>query len=363
MRIAILGTHGIPAQYGGFETFAEEVAIRLIKKGIDVTIFCDKCDSEKLSEYKGVKLEYMNYTKSANPLLYYFKSIIKAGKNNDFILICGSGGSIFLLFQLLPNKVKYVINVDGIEYLRDKWSIFQKIYLRLSEFIAMHKSDYIISDSLNIKRFLLNKYSVDRNKVIQIEYGANIVEYAKEEFLSEYRLIPYNYFLVVSRLEPENNVEKIIDGYLKSANSMPLVIIGNLRNTNYVENLKKFSSDKIIFPGGIYEREKLEALRFYCKAYLHGHSVGGTNPSLLEALGCGNIVIAHDNLFNREVTENKMFYFKNSTECASVLKQVCELDTDSVKKLKEYAFTRIKNYYNWDRITEEYYKLFIKNHS
>jgi glycosyltransferase involved in cell wall biosynthesis len=140
----------------------------------------------------------------------------------------------------------------------------------------------------------------------------------------------------------------------------PLIIVGNLLKTKYVDNLTKSQNGNIRFLGGIYNREILEALRFSCKAYFHGHSVGGTNPTLLEALGSRNIVIAHDNVFNREVTDNKMFYFKNAKECAACINNVESLSVDQIIYYKQLAVQRIVDYYNWDRITNEYLNNFIK---
>jgi rhamnosyltransferase len=164
----------------------------------------------------------------------------------------------------------------------------------------------------------------------------------------------------VSRLEPENNVESIIRGYIKSNIEQPLIVVGNLLETKYVNGLLQYKSNKVRFLGGVYDKNKLEALRYGCKAYLHGHSVGGTNPSLLEALGSGNIIIAHDNVFNREVTDNKMKYFSTSEECSEAIIEVEHLSDDDISRYKKLAVKRIKDFYNWERIAQDYYNALIK---
>lgn len=358
MNIGIIGTRGIPAKYGGFETFAQELSIRLVERGVGITVYCDKGEVQP-SEYKGVKLLYINLTKSENPLLYYYKSVIKANKDNDIVLICGAGGTLFTFYRIFSRKVIYITNIDGIEHLRNKWSFPHKLFVEFCEYIAVKSSNYIIADSSGIQTYIGKRYNIKPEKLAKIEYGAYIVDTSDEILLAEYNLISFKYYLIVSRLEPENNVDIIIEGYIKANLPFPLVVVGNLLNTAYVEKLRSYNKPNILFIGGVYDKKKLQALRYYCKSYLHGHSVGGTNPSLLEALGCKNIVIAHDNVFNREVTADRMFYFKTKDECANALEKVHKLDADSEHILKDFAESRINDYYNWDRIAEEYLRFFL----
>jgi glycosyltransferase involved in cell wall biosynthesis len=146
----------------------------------------------------------------------------------------------------------------------------------------------------------------------------------------------------------------IIEGFIKSKQPKQLIIVGNLLDTSYVKKLKTYESDKIRFIGGIYDKHKLEALRYSCSIYFHGHSVGGTNPSLLESLGSGNIVAAHNNIFNRSTTNNNMYYFKNSSECASIIFSLEKEEPSVLQKKQEYAVQLIENHYNWDNITDKY---------
>jgi glycosyltransferase involved in cell wall biosynthesis len=359
MRVAIVGSRGIPANYGGFETFAQELSVRLVSMGLEVEVYCDSTENGS-AQYKGVKLVYLKCTKTSNPLLYYYTSVRKAERNNDIVLICGAAGALFIYSKLFRRKVSYLTNMDGVEYLRDKWSLPKRLFVRFCIWVSVYLSDFVIADSKSIKEFLKKNYKISDSRIIQIEYGAYINDSLNVGHISNLNLINKDYYLVVSRLEPENNVELIIKGYLISGSSIPLIIVGNLIDTSYVKNLRLYENEKVRFLGGIYNRDKLNSLRFGCKAYLHGHSVGGTNPSLLESLGSGNIIIAHDNVFNREVTNNKMFYFKDSEECAKAINVVEKLNSEQTLIYRNLALDRITRYYNWERIAEEYFNKILQ---
>ncbi|MCS2892492.1 DUF1972 domain-containing protein [Parabacteroides faecis] len=362
MKVAIIGTRGIPAKYGGFETFAQEVSIRLVQKGVDVTVFCPLTENS-ISEYLGVKLKYISVSKDHSPMKYYFKSVSEAVKSRfDIVLTCGQGGYAYLPYIRRSDRPVFITNTDGIEHRRTKWNKIIRLGVKfVGEMISVILSDYLVADSKEINNYLSKEYKIIPKRIYTIEYGAELISMNDypEKLLNSYNITPWNYFLVVSRLEPENNVAMIIDGYKKSKTAKPLIVVGNLKNTSYINSLRKSAEGyNVQFIGGVYEPEKLKALRIYSVAYLHGHSVGGTNPSLLEALGAGNIVIGHDNPFNREVTENREFYFSSSEECAKAIEKVDMLSLNAREELKSYAIKRIMNYYNWDRIADKYYMLF-----
>lgn len=358
MKVSIVGTRGIPANYGGFETFAHELSILLAQKDIDVTVYCDRPESDAVSELHGVKLKYSKTTKSENPLLYYYDTIRKSLKHSDIILVAGTGGSLFYFLNLFRRKI-IITNTDGLESRRGKWGFIKKTFIRITEFFAMKWSTALVADSIGIADYIKEHYSARTgSKISVIEYGAPINNTFDQQVLDKYKLEANNYYLVVSRLEPENNVRLIIDGYLRSETQKKLVIVGNKLQNNYVDDLLRSESDSIIFPGGIYNPEELAAVRYSCYAYIHGHSVGGTNPSLLEALGSGNICICHDNRFNREVTQNEMFYFNDVKSFIDSVQSIEGLNDQERAELKEKAFNRIKNYYNWENISEKYIKLF-----
>ncbi|MDB9153004.1 DUF1972 domain-containing protein [Parabacteroides distasonis] len=370
MRIAIIGTRGIPAKYGGFETFAQEISQRLISKGLDVTVFCPPSESP-LGSFNGVKLKYLKISKDTSPMKYYVESVSEAIKDKfDIVLMCGQGGYAYVPQIFKRHKPIFITNTDGIEHRRTKWNKIVRLGVRfVGEMTSVFMSDYLVADSKGIKAYLEKEYSIIPKKIFTIEYGAEVLnedDYSVD-FISEYGVSSGGYYLVVSRLEPENNVSMILEGYKRSNTDKPLVVVGNLKGSSYVEELRNIAKDSNIkLVGGVYNPEKLKALRLHCAAYLHGHSVGGTNPSLLEALGAGNIVIGHDNPFNCEVTDNCGFYFSNSQECAMAINSVDVLSENQKNNYSTRAISRIINYYNWDRIAEEYIKMFnvvIKNKS
>lgn len=361
MKIGIVGTRGIPAAYGGFETFVEEIATRLAStSNISVVVYCDK-NSWSEDNYKGVKLRFISTTKSNSPILFYFLSVWLSVKESDIVLIAGSAGSLFYKLKfLLKRNVFIIVNTDGIEHKRSKWSFLKRNFVHFVENFAIKNSDLIVADSRAIKRYWEDRYpGLNKSKIITIEYGANVLLEAKADYLGEYNLVPDNYFLVVARLEPENNIHIIIEGYKKSKSQIPLIIVGSTSaNTDYVSQLKVQLTAGVKFIGGVYEKDKLSSLRFYAKAYFHGHSVGGTNPSLLEAMGAGNLIIAHDNEFNREVTDNNAFFFKNSSECAMRIVEFDKLSINDLNQIKSIHKLRIQDYYNWERITSKYVQIF-----
>jgi len=357
MKISIIGTRGIPAHYGGFETFAEEISPLLVKEGFEI---CVQCDGEYKSSsiWNGVELHYSSYSKSKNPILYYLEGIRWGLKNSDIIIVAGTPGSLFYFLNIFrPTAI--LTNCDGLEFMRQKWSFLPRLFFRLSELLAVWGSDYIIADSSSIKKHLLKSYRLSEKKVRVIEYGAHINNEIDYSVLDKYNVIEREYYLVVSRIEPENNIPMIIEGYKMSASVLPLIIVGDIRDHKYVKSLIKNNvSQKIRFVGGIYNRNELNSLRFGCKAYLHGHSVGGTNPSLLEAMANKNIVVCHDNVFNREVTRNTQLYFRNFGECAERILLIEAMTNDEIEKIGQHSVYLIANYYNWNNILRKYLELF-----
>lgn len=356
-KIAILGIRGIPAKYGGFETFAEELAIRLVKRDIEVTVFCEDTGREKENSYKGVQLRYIKSPK-IGPLsrgFYELKGIWAARKNFDVVYVLGYGSSVFCIIPRIWGS-RVWINMDGIEWSRAKWSgSLTKLILKILEACAMWTPNMLIADSKEIKNFLQNRYShIPPCNVI--EYGAPIIDVPPDKnLISKWEIEEKKYYVVVCRLEPENHVEEIIGGYKKSNSSFPLIVVGNYNlNTKYVKKLLSLGDKNTRFVGAVYKKELLKALRYYSFAYFHGHSVGGTNPSLLEALGCGNVIIAHDNPFNREVADDSAVYFSSPNEIAEI---ISSLESGKINFNPEKAKDRIRNIYNWDSIANRYYNL------
>jgi glycosyltransferase involved in cell wall biosynthesis len=357
VKISIIGTRGLPAHYGGFETFAREISHLLVNSGYEVYVQCDPSVSP-ISSFEGARLFYTPVAKSRNPLRYYYYGIKIALRFSDILIVTGSGGAFFYFLNIFRHKI-ILTNTDGIESRRTKWSFPTKAFLRLSERIAVRRSHYIIADSASIKNYLENTYKAARQKVKVIEYGSFLNENFDNSILKSKGLNFRDYYLVVCRLEPENNVHMIIDGFLRTASKSVLVVVGQLTGKKYVHKLQdQFKSDRVIFLGDIYDTTELNSLRFGCKAYIHGHSIGGTNPSLLEAMGNGNVVICHDNPFNREVTDNAQLYFSDPGECADLIREVDEMPEENREIYAKKSMSRIREYYNWDNILDKYLTLF-----
>jgi glycosyltransferase involved in cell wall biosynthesis len=226
------------------------------------------------------------------------------------------------------------------------------------EAVAVRLPDRTIADAVAIRTHLARRHARTVDCQV-IEYGADIVSQPPDtRALAEFSVEPGRYFLVICRLEPENHVMEIVHGYVKSKSGLSLLIVGDgLPNSEYVRRLKEVSDARVRFVGAVYDRTKLRTLRFHCKAYLHGHSVGGTNPSLLEALGCGCVVIAHDNPFNREVCEDVAWYFQHEDEIPEAISVIDSYDTMTRAEITRNARSRIRDRYSWRRITDRYMEL------
>ncbi len=366
MQLAIVGSRGIPANYGGFETFAEEISVNLVHNhNYHVTVICDadqKISNNAMSEYKGVKLLYSKYSKSKNAILFYYDSIKMCVENNDIIYSCGPAGGLFGYIAHKHHKL-LVTNPDGLNWKRAKWNKLIQTGFRTFEFLATKFSDYIACDSYGIEKHIQESYNT--KKTFVAEYGAYPNAYVDKEneevhdVLHKYGVSQNAYHLVVSRLEPENHVHIIIEGYMKEERAYPLLIVGNLKDTQYVKELQNQSDSNILFVGGIYNKDELEIIRANALDYLHGHSVGGTNPSLLEAMASKNLCICHDNIFNREVVGTNGLFFKDAHDVDTHIKQA-ENKLDELNIMREGVYNKILSYYTWELIAQKYDKEFCK---
>ena len=357
MRIAILGTRGIPNHYGGFEQFAEFFSVYLANKGHEV--YCYNSHNHKFQEknFQGVNIihkhdpEYKYGT--FGQFIYDFNCIIDSRKRNyDIILQLGyTSNSIWC--WLLPKKAIIVTNMDGLEWKRTKYSKPVQQFLKFAERLAAVSSDCLISDSLGIKKFLLEKY---KKPSTYIAYGAHPFENPKEDIISQYDVQKGDYNMIMARFEPENNLDMVLEGVSISKSETKILVIGN-HDTKYGAYLKsKFQHYKNIkFVGGIYNLEHLNNLRYFSNLYFHGHSVGGTNPSLLEAMGSKALIVAHNNDFNRGVLNENAFYFKNANEVSNLI--LTTKKEDSLQFI-ENNFQAIVNKFNWEKINGDYLQLF-----
>jgi Domain of unknown function (DUF1972)/Glycosyl transferases group 1 len=357
MKIAIIGTRGIPNNYSGFEQFAEFFSVFAAEKGCDITVYNSHNHLYKESLFKGVKIrhkfdpEYLIGT--FGQFIYDFNCIMDARSQNfDIILQLGYTSSSIWHF-LMPKSAKVLTNMDGLEWKRTKYSPMVQKFLKYAEKLAAIKSDYLISDSIGIQEYIKDKYGLPST---YIPYGANIVAKIEEDVIVEYGLKPFSYNMLIARMEPENNIEIILDGVVLSNKKTPFLVIGNYKKTKFGNYLYgKFAKhEHIKFTGGIFDIEKLDSLRHYSNLYFHGHSVGGTNPSLLEAMASNALIVAHNNSFNKSILKEDAFYFENSDDIAKYVKDISKKDySDFVNQNNN----KIEHEFLWDSINKQYLDL------
>jgi len=359
MKIAILGTRGIPNHYGGFEQFAEYLSVGLIQRGHDVTVYNSHSHPYQEDTYEGVKVKHIydpeNKIGTAGQFVYDFLCILNTRKNNfDIILQLGyTSSSIF--FDLHPKNSIVITNMDGLEWKRSKYSKKVQKFLEWAESLAVKKSNYLISDSIGIQNYLKSKYNKES---VYIPYGSYIVDKYTERTCSKYNVKKYKYNMLIARLEPENSIEIILDGVSNIKNSIKFLVIGK-HETKYGEFLKeKFKKcSNIIFIGGIYNQSELNDLRKFSNIYFHGHTVGGTNPSLLEAMGSQALICANKNEFNKAILGEDALYFDNKEDIIKVLNNTKK--DDYIKFIKN-NINKIESIYEWDNIINQY-ESFILN--
>jgi len=352
MKIAIIGSRGIPARYGGFETFSEKISSILSKGGHDVTVIGEKGNANNIEQLGKVKVRESVFRKSKNPILFYWDSFYKSRRGFDVVFVCGVGAALF--YPILKNKNNTLVtNVDGLEHLRSKFSIVKKLYVRLAQIATRRWSDFIIADSEGIGDYW-KKNRMDIDKIRVITYGADPASSFLQDDLKPYSLKAGSYYLVIARLVPENHIKEIIEGYLNSETEKDLVIVGGLDDNSYINGLKVYERKGLQFIGSIYDKQKLDSLRKGAFAYIHGHSVGGTNPSLLEAMAASCVCICHDNIFNHEVIDQEQLYFRNGKDLSLQLVQVEKMTEPELETYRVRSLDRVQLVYSWEKIGGEY---------
>jgi glycosyltransferase involved in cell wall biosynthesis len=360
MHIAIIGTRGIPNNYGGFEQFAEMFASRLVQAGHQVTVYCPVRHPYKEKSWQGVNLvhrkDYTSLLGTFGQFFYDLSCILHTRKQDfDIILQLGYTSSAVWSRFMPRNKSVIVTNMDGLEWKRSKYTTLVRSYLRYAERLATLHSDQLVADANGIKAYI--EYTYDKSATF-IPYGAEIIDKPDQDALTKYGLDEYRYNLAIARLEPENNLEMMLTGSLLQQNKspMPFLVIGNHQTKYGIYLKRKYSSyPHIRFLAATYNKKELNSLRYYSHVYFHGHSVGGTNPSLLEAMGGSALVCAHDNIFNREVLGSDGYYFSTPAEVGALLDTVRKCD-ETVKLTNNKL--KVSQRYNWDLITNQYLHCF-----
>ncbi|WP_247237225.1 DUF1972 domain-containing protein [Telluribacter sp. SYSU D00476] len=355
IRLAIIGTRGIPNNYGGFEQAAEYLALGLIKKGYEVTVYNSHTHPFQGNEWNGVKIIHAQDPEgkigTVGQFFYDFNCIMDIRKRNyDIILQLGYTSSS-VWGNLVPDKYILTTNMDGLEWRRTKFSKPVQQFLKQAEKLAVKHSNYLIADSIGIQDYLQDKYNVGS---VFIPYGAHLFDDPDHTDLQPYDLTPYQYNMLIARLEPENSIDVILKGVAESGVDKPFLVVGK-HETKYGIYLKEKYADfpNIRFVGGIYSLRTLNNLRYFSNLYFHGHTVGGTNPSLLEAMASNSLICANDNPFNRYVLGDDALYFTTHTEVAQHMQAVDKAEEKYQHYIEENR-RKIDEIYRWDRIIDQY---------
>lgn len=344
-KVHIIGTVGVPACYGGFETLVDNL---LDSNEFDITVYCSAktYKNRKVSSYKNAKLVYVPLNANGTQSIVYdiYSMICTVLKKADVILVLGVSGCIFLPILKRITNAKIITNIDGLEWRRDKWSPLAKSFLKKSEALAVKYSDVVVSDNKAIADYVNKEYGCD----------SEVIAYGGDHAISNGQVEgDRDYAFTVCRIEPENNIAMILKAF--SLVRKKLIIVGNWNNSQYGVDLRKeyLSCDNIEMLDPIYNNEKLAELRAYCSCYIHGHSAGGTNPSLVEMMHFGKFIICFDCNYNRETTNNKAVYFKDEQELVKIVNSAHYFGNNP--EMLSIAQER----YTWAKIREEYYKIII----
>ncbi|WP_192821155.1 DUF1972 domain-containing protein [Rufibacter sp. LB8] len=357
MNIAILGTRGVPNHHGGFEQLAEYLSVGLVEMGHAVTVYSPHNHPYQESTWQGVTLSHQYDPEykvgTAGQFVYDLNCILHSRRQRfDIILQLGYTSSS-IWSHLFPKHSLVITNMDGLEWKRSKYNTLTQKFLKLAEKLAVRHSDVLVADSKGIQRHLQDSYQKPSQ---YIAYGADLFHDHQPEVLSTFGLEPLGYDLLIARMEPENSIEMILEGLTSSASRRPLVVVGGLTTPLGKTLENRFPDKRIRFLGAVYDLEILNNLRAFSNLYFHGHTVGGTNPSLIEAMASDCLVCAHANEFNRHVLLENAYYFKTSEE----VKKLLETKTKTGAELQKIAENRLRvqEHFSWPFIISEYEAFF-----
>ncbi len=352
-NIAIIGTNGLPAKYGGFETLVEYLVIYLSNR-YEITVFCSAvtCNPE-LKEYDGCKLEYINLKANGwQSVIYDFWSIYMSRKFDRVIILGASGGILMPLFSKYRDK--FILNFGGLDWQRSKWNYFTRKFLKISEYFSIKYSKHLISDNKGIQEYIESEYGRKSNLAT---YGGDqsfkLVPAAKD--FERNSFLKNDYAFTVARIQSDNNIELILNAF-DNKSAFPIVFVGNWNNSDFgIKTKNRYSGRKnLILLEAIYDPRELNLLRSNCKIYIHGHSAGGTNPALLEAMNVQLPIFAYGCNFNRYTTEQKARYFLDSDELCELLHKT---NSDELKIISDDMLEISNRRYTWQKIANEYAKV------
>jgi glycosyltransferase involved in cell wall biosynthesis len=358
LKIGILGTRGIPNHYGGFEQFAEHLSFGLLQRGHQVYVYNSTLHPYREKNWNGVQIihcrDWEHKIGTAGQFFYDLNCINDARKRNFDILLHLGYTSDSIWHWRWPKKAMNIVNMDGLEWNRSKYNKPTQRFLKWAESLAAKNAQVMIADSPSIQDHLLATYG---KNPVYIPYGAEPFTQPDASVLEKYKLLPHQYFLMIARMEPENNIEMIIQGHLAARHTFPLFVIGNITNKFGKYITTKYTSPAIKFSDAIYDQSELNNLRYFSELYFHGHSVGGTNPSLLEAMACGCRIAAHSNRFNKSVLQDEADYFPGADGVSAIINT--PKDPSIIDQWKKSNMNKILSIYNQERIIDSYEDLML----
>lgn len=351
--VALLGSRGIPARYGGYETLMEELSVRLVERGFDVTVYCRSHSTPRsLASYRGVKLVVLPTVRSKHldtPVHTFLSCWHARGQGFDAALVVNSANALFLP---LLGGIPHALHVDGIERRRAKWGLLGRAVYALSERLATVLPDVLITDAEVIRRYYLERY---RAPSVPIAYGVDPRPPRETGMLARLGLSGRRYFLYVSRFEPENNPHRVVEAYARVGGDLPLVMVGGAPYADeFIANFTRGADPRVVFPGPIYGEGYRELLS-NALAYIHATEVGGTHPALVEAMGYGNCVVVNGTPENREVAGRTGLYFDavRPESLAACLERILQKPQTAVLRGRAAA-RRTARFYSWERVTDLY---------
>lgn len=361
IRLALVGARGIPARYGGFETFAEELSTRLVARGAEVTVFCEASGGARPDAHAGVQLEYVSSRApgALRTIGHDVAALRRARGRFDVVYLLGYGAA-FAAPLARRDGSEVWINMDGLEWRRSKWGRVARGWLRAMEGLAGRRADRLVFDNAALGEEVVTRRGWTDVAHEVVPYGAPLLDDVDPEPLGRLGLVPGEYLLTICRCEPENHLLELVRAHRRALVRHPLVIVSNTNlPTPHARELRTWSSELVRLPGPIYDPELLAPLRAHCRAYLHGHSVGGTNPSLVEAMGAGAAIVAHDNPFNREVLGDAGLWFRDAVSLESVLAELVACRPHELAAFGAGARRRAAEAYSWERVADRYAELLL----
>ncbi len=355
-QVSILGIRGVPAAHGGFETFAEQLALHLVHRGWTVTVYCQVSGKGSVFEdsWKGIRrvnIPTIGDGSAATIIFDWKANNLAARERNGVVLTLGYNTAVFCA-RLRLAGLQNVINMDGIEWKRAKWGRTARVWFWLNDWAGCWLGNHLVADHPEIECHLRTRVRAD--KVTVIAYGADEVVSANEESVRALGLEPGRYATVIARPEPENSLLEIVSAFSRDRRGIDLLVLGKYDQGNaYQRRVLESASQEVKFVGAIYDKEVVSALRFHSMLYVHGHQVGGTNPSLVEALGAGNPILAHSNRFNRWVAGEQAAYFDGTEECAAMFDELLA-KPERLAAMAKASRDRHRLQFTWEKILGEY---------